>query len=150
MTTKTDDKPYEKLPAFEEYSRKLGFGKPATLEEYHRQKEGKPALTVLKPYAAFDVKRTMRLEIKRAVGMSQAPAYRALLNVGYNGDQGTEIVLYYTFMVIKIKGKDMQEITHALIEGKCKIIREYHKNEYIAPAPDAPIITSIELFTEKK
>ena len=104
----------------------------------------------LKPYEAFRTKeRTDRLEIRRVLGETRAPSYRYLMDIGFNGEFGTELVLYFSFLIVKIAGKNMQPLIRAIIDGNCAVLQDFHPKEFIAPAEDAPIITSVEYVTGK-
>ena len=101
-------------------------------------------------YDAFTItegSRQERLEIRRYTGDERAPAYRYLMDVSTNGKYGTEIVLYYSFMQVRIEGRNMQAGVKALRAGTCASIQEYHAVAYPQPVKDdAPIIEKIQVF----
>jgi len=127
---------------------------PAQTYDRNRQPQPPPAqqfapqaATGQKPYEAYRVKErgAERLEIRRVLGASHAPGYRYLMDVSFNGDFGTELVLIYSFLMVKIKGKQMQPLIHAILEGTCAFIQDFHSNEFSPPQPGAAIIESIEI-----
>lgn len=71
------------------------------------------------------------------------------MDVSFNGEFGTELVLIYSFLVVKIKGKNMQALTRSILEGNCTFIQDYHENEFIPPAKDKPVIESIEIVVRE-
>ena len=114
-------------------------------KEDNRNNSQSAAGSGLKAYEAFRCReKTENLEIRPVLNESRAPSYRYLMDIGFNGDYGTELMIYFSFMMVKVAGKNMQPIVRAIIEGKLASIHEFHPNEFAAPAKDAPIITSIE------
>lgn len=87
-----------------------------------------------------------RLEIRRVLGAWHALSYRQLVDIVFNGIFGTEIVLGFSTTIVTIAGKNLQPITAALLEETCTFIQDYHQHEFTRPAPDEPIITSIEVM----
>lgn len=98
-------------------------------------------------YAAFGQsgKGLERLEIRKVLGAWHAPSYRYLMDIAFNGKYGTEIVLTYSFLLVKIKGGNLYSVLTALLDGTCAFVQEYHENEFTPPSPDAPVIDSIEI-----
>lgn len=102
-------------------------------------------------YEAFTIAegggRQERLIINRFSGDNRAPAYRYLMDVSTNGKYGTQIVLYYSFMQVRIEGRNMQAGVRALREGSCVSIQEHDAVAYPQPVnPDAPFIEKIDVF----
>ena len=110
------------------------------------------AASGLKPYKAFEIReRTAeRLEIRRVLGETHAPSYRYLMDVAFNGQYGTELLLVYSFLIVKIKGKNLQPVTYAILEGRCSCIQDFHPNEFAPPQGNEPVIESIEFPTESE
>lgn len=108
------------------------------------------AATGLKPYKAFEIRERAaeRLEIRRVLGETHAPSYRYLMDVSFNGQYGTELLLVYSFLLVKIKGKNLQPVIHAILEGRCAFIQDFHSNEFAPPQENEPVIASIEFPTE--
>lgn len=101
-------------------------------------------------YAAFAVaegRPPERMEIRRLVGDSHAPAYRYLMNISYDRDFSTEIVLYYSFMEVQIRGRNLAPVVKALLASRCAFLQDYDAREYPQPVKDnAPVIEQIEVF----
>jgi hypothetical protein len=86
-----------------------------------------------------------RLEIRQVLGAWHAPSYRYLMDVVFNGRYGTEIVLTYSFLLVEIRGRNLQPVISAILEGTCTFIQDYHPNEFTPPAEDEPVIESLKL-----
>ena len=86
-----------------------------------------------------------RLQIRRVLGAWHSPSYRYLMDVVQDGSQGEELVLVYSFMLVKIAGRNMQSIAAAIFEGTCIFIQDYHEKEFTPPAATTPVITKIEI-----
>ena len=131
----------------------------AETHDRNRQQQPPPAqqfapqaAASLKPYEAYKVKDkgAERLEIRRVLGESHAPSYRYLMDVSFNGDYGTELVLIYSFLMVKIKGRQMQPLIRAILEGTCAFIQDFHPKEFLQPQPGAAIIESIEIIAGRE
>src|SRR5882724_354044 len=69
-------------------------------------------------YVAFDAKdKVNRLRIRPASGSTRSPGYHYLLDVAYDGDHGTNVVLSYTFLMVLITGRNLQSVVFALETG---------------------------------
>lgn len=112
----------------------------------HKPKTAEPPEKESLPiYKAFTAKNhTKSLQI-RAKGELQAPAYAYLLNVISDDERGEEIALIYSFMLVKIRGRNLQEVAQALIMHQCHFICEYNADKHPAPEPSEPLISSIEI-----
>lgn len=110
------------------------------------------AATGLKLYKAFEIREraSERLEIRRVLGETHAPSYRYLLDVSFNGQYGTELLLAYSFLIVKIRGQNLQPVIRAILEGKCDVIQDYHPNEFAPPQENEPVIASIEFVAERE
>ena len=93
--------------------------------------------------------KTSRLQIRRAAGSTHAPAYSSLLDVCYDGLHGTGLVLTYSFMQVKIKGKNLQALITAIERHECAYIQDYDEHFFIPPKPDEAIIELIEVVTRE-
>lgn len=102
-------------------------------------------------YAAYGTgdRRQERLELRRVLGTWHSLPYRYLLNVVFNGNYATELVLLYSTQLVQIAGRNMQPIIRAILEGTCTFLQDYHPNEFTPPSPDAPVIASIEYVGRK-
>ena len=83
------------------------------------------------------------------MGETHAPSYRYLMDVSFNGQYGTELVLVYSFLMVKIKGRNLQPVVAAILENSCHFIQDYHPNEFLPPPPNAPFIETIEFVSGK-
>ena len=127
------------------------------LEQFRRKEAPSPQAapaTGKPPYEAYKAqdRKPERLEIRRVLGESHAPSYRYLMDVAFNGSFGTEIVLIYSFMVVKIKGKNLQPVIYALLESRCDFIQDYDAREFAPPLDQKqpPVIEEIEIITERE
>lgn len=73
-----------------------------------------------------------------------ALAYLDLMNIVFDGHSGTRIELMYSFLRVKIRGHNLQEVVAAIRKETCEFIQEYHPKHFSLPDPDAPMITRIE------
>jgi hypothetical protein len=123
------------------------------LEQFRRKEAPPPQAapaTGKPPYEAYKAqdRKPERLEIRRVLGEGHAPSYRYLMDIAFNGSFGTEIVLIYSFMVVKIRGKNLQPVIYALLESRCDFIQDYHPDEFMPWRDmDAPLIETIEIVT---
>ncbi len=102
-------------------------------------------------YAAFGAKdRVERLRIRRAMGPTRSPVYNCLLDVAYDGDYGTNFVLTYTFMIVLVRGKNLQAIIAAIEAGTAHFIQEFDADQWAKPDSTAPFIESIEVVGQEK
>jgi hypothetical protein len=103
----------------------------------------------LQSYHAFAVMeksdKSSRLQIKRVAGSSHAPSYNALLDICYDGVHGTGLVLVYSFMQVKIKGKNLQALISAIEKHECAYIQDYHEHFFTPPKPEEAFIEAIEV-----
>jgi hypothetical protein len=102
-------------------------------------------------YVAFEAKdRVARLKIRRANAPTRSPAYDYLLDVVYDGEFGTNFVLVYTFMVVLVRGKNLQPVTLALEAGTADFIQEFDSDKWQKPTnAAAPFIESIEVVVKE-
>jgi hypothetical protein len=102
-------------------------------------------------YEAFSSKDrpSERLEIRALNHAWHHPSYRYLQNVIADARFGTELVLSYSFLMVKIGGRHLQPVTRAIKEGHCEWIEQFDADAFPLPDPQKPIITSIELIVPK-
>ena len=102
-------------------------------------------------YVAFAAKdRVERLKIKRANKPTHAPGYGYLLDIIYDGNSGTNFVLVYTILGVKVSGKNLQPVIMALLAGTADFIQEYDRSQWPKPTdPQAPLIESIEVVVQE-
>jgi hypothetical protein len=101
-------------------------------------------------YLAFAAKdRVERLKIKRANKPTHAPGYGYLLDIIYDGNHGTNFVLVYTILGVKVSGKNLQPVIMALLAGTADFIQEYDRALWPKPTDaQAPLIESIEIVVQ--
>ena len=100
-------------------------------------------------YVAFGGKdRVERLKIHFAKGMTHAPGYLYLRDVSSDGEHGTNCVLMFDFMVILVRGKNLQPMVTALRLGTADFIQEFNSDLWPQPADDSPLIEAIEIVSQ--
>lgn len=102
-------------------------------------------------YAAFGAKdRVTRLRIRRAMAPTRSPGYTYLLDVVYDGAYGTNFVLVYTFLMVLVRGRNLQPVIAALETGMADFIQEFDGDRWQKPAESAaPLIDSIEVVVQE-
>jgi hypothetical protein len=102
-------------------------------------------------YIAFDAKdKVDRLKIRRANDPTRSPGYAYLLDVVYDGTYGTNFVLVYTFMMVLVRGRNLQPVVMALEMGTADFIQEFDPERWEKPKDDkAPFIESIEVVVQE-
>jgi hypothetical protein len=88
-----------------------------------------------------DSKSHDRLRINTFQGINYAPSYRYLMDVMSN-EAGTQINLAFSFLMVRIRGRNLQLLARALEEGTCVFIREFHPDTSRF-SPTDPIIEEI-------
>src|ERR1039458_492690 len=97
------------------------------LAQFRKQRPGAAAETTppkdADEYAAFEAKdRVERLKIRRANGPTRSPGYAYLLEVVYDGSYGSNFVLVYTFLMVLVRGRNLQPVILALEMGTAELI----------------------------
>jgi len=102
-------------------------------------------------YAAFGTKdKVFRLRIRRAMAPTRSPGYAYLLDVVYDGSYGTNFVLVYTFLMVLVRGKNLQALVFALENGMVDFIQEFDPDRWAKPTDEtAPFIESIEVVVQE-
>jgi len=102
-------------------------------------------------YAAFGAKdKVERLKIRRASAPTRSPGYAYLLDLAYDGTFGTNFVLVYTFMMVMVRGRNLQPIIMALETGTADFIQEFDPDRWDKPKDDKmPFIESIEVVVKE-
>ena len=96
------------------------------------------------PYVAFEGKdKLLSLDIRRVRGTTHSPRYNYLLNVAYDHGIYETFVLYYSFMQVKVRGRNLREVITAINLHKCEYIQDFHPGEYEQPKPNEPLIEAI-------
>ncbi len=87
----------------------------------------------------------LRLEIHRLTDVSMAPDYRLLSNVVFN-DFGNEFSLWFPFMQVTVKGRNLTDVVRSIMSHTCPIIRDYDPREYPVPLREGElVIESIDI-----
>jgi len=109
-----------------------------------------PAAKESDEYLAFAAKdRVERLKIKRTNDPTRAPGYAYLLDIAYDGNHGTNFVLVYTFLMVLVRGKNLQPVIMALLAGTADYIQEFDPERWQKPADaNAALIESIEVVVQ--
>src|SRR6266853_6262648 len=102
-------------------------------------------------YVAFDAKdKVDRLKIRRPNDPTRSPGYAYLLDVVYDGEYGTNFVLVYTFLMVMVRGRNLQNIIMALEMGTADFIQEFDPERWQKPTDEkAPFIESIEVVVQE-
>ncbi len=102
-------------------------------------------------YQAFDAKdKVDRLKVRRANAPTRSPGYNYLLDIAYDGPYGTNFVLIFTFMMVLVRGKNLQGVVTALEMGTADFIQEFDPDLWDKPTdPEAAIIDSIEVVVQE-
>ena len=97
-----------------------------------------------KSYQAFDAKdKLVCLDIRRVLGTTHSPTYAYLLNIAHDHDYFTNFVLYYSFMQVKVRGKNLKDVITAIKLRKAEFIQDFHPGEHEPPKAGEPVIDSI-------
>lgn len=103
-----------------------------------------PSKSGRKSYLAYEAKdKLLCLEIRRVLGTTHAPTYAYLLNLSFDHEYYTGFVLYFSFLQVKVRGRNLREVINAIKMRNCEFIQDFHAGEYEQPKPDEPIIESI-------
>src|SRR5450755_3583607 len=102
-------------------------------------------------YEAFNAKdnqRRGRLGIRRKGGMSHAPGYSYIIDICYDQDNYSGILLVLGTMLVKIRGRNLKPIVDALLLGTCEYIQEFRDDIFDKPVdPSAAFVEGIEIVT---
>ena len=118
--------------------------------ESERDDDEAYVLPTIRPdrYIAFRLgKRRERLLIDRASHPMRFPAYHALLDINFDQVHQEGFNLFFHAMTVEVTGKNLWPVVHAISNGRCAAIYEYHAKLYPAlPAKEEPLIESITLM----
>jgi hypothetical protein len=97
-------------------------------------------------YVAFQLRNNAeRLHIRRAKDPSRFPAYSYLLDISYDPFHQSAFTLIYSFMVVEVRGWNLEPVVHAISYGDCDRICEFDSRQYDKPAQGEPLIEFIEI-----
>jgi hypothetical protein len=86
----------------------------------------------------------------RANATTRSPGYAYLLDVVYDGGYGTNFVLVYTFLMVMVRGQNLQSVIMALEMGTAEFIQEFDPDRWQMPNDEkAPFIASIEVVVQE-
>jgi hypothetical protein len=102
-------------------------------------------------YVAFATKdKTTRLRIRRALAPTRSPGYGYLLDVVYDGSFGTNFVPVYTYLMVLVRGKNLQALVFALENGMADFIQEFDPDRWAKPTDEkAAFIESIKVVVQE-
>jgi hypothetical protein len=102
-------------------------------------------------YVAFGTKdKVARLRIRRTMAPTRSPGYAYLLDVVYDGSYGTNFVLIYTFLMVLVRGRNLQQLVFALEGGMADFIQEFDPDRWEKPKDEsAAFIESIEVVVQE-
>ena len=103
-------------------------------------------------YAAFTTTdRVERLKIKCANQPTRAPGYNNLMEIVYDGSNGINFVLSFSWLMVLVRGKNLQPVIMALLASTADYIQEFDPDLWEKPADSTkPIIESIEVVVHEK
>ena len=111
---------------------------------------GSPPVKVKEGYLAFGAKdKVDRLKIRRATNPTRSPGYHYLLDVVYDDEYGMNFVLVYTFLMVMVRGQNLQSVVFALETSQADFIQEFDPARWNKPADKtAPFIEAIEVIVQ--
>ena len=94
-------------------------------------KAEKPPPGETEEYVAFNARdKVDRLRIRRANDPTRSPGYAYLLDIVYDGFYGTNFVLVYTFLMVLVRGWNLQGLITALEMGTVDYIQEFDPDRW--------------------
>ena len=98
-------------------------------------------------YVAFAAKDHVPcLRIRGRNFLTYAIGYNILLFNSYDDDKGQTVLLFFSVMRVKIEGRNLQGLIHALNTRKADYVVEFDPERWAMPADAAaPFIESIEV-----
>jgi hypothetical protein len=108
---------------------------------------GRAVPTDSNEYVAFGTKdKVHRLRIRSLAAPVNSPGYNILLNVVYDGEQGSHFMLVYTVLMVLVQGRNLQKLIFAIENGHADYIQQFDPVKWQKPADGgATIIDSIEV-----
>jgi hypothetical protein len=101
-------------------------------------------------YVAFVGKdKPLYLDIRRANDPAHSPKYQFYLNTFYDDLKGTNFVIFYSFMVVRVTGRNLTDMIKAVKDEKCAFIQEFDPERWPMPKDEkTPFISSIMITME--
>src|SRR5580698_5584479 len=85
-------------------------------------------------YTAFGTKdKVHRLRIRSLTAPVNSPGYNILLNVVYDGEQGTHFMLVYTVLMVLVRGQNLQKLVFAIENGHADYIQQFDPARWQKP-----------------
>ena len=97
-------------------------------------------------YEAFATKDRVRaIDIMCKDGSGHSATYNYLLYAAWDRLDYTSFFIVFSFMMVKVTGRNLHDVVQAVRMRKCEFICEFSATEHESPAPDAPCIESVEV-----
>ena len=93
--------------------------------------------------------RSEGLQIRRKGKPQRSPRLAYLLDVVSDGEYGTMIELIFTFLSVRIEGRNLQTVIQLLENGSAGFIQQFDPKRWDQPADDVPVITTIKLTMQE-
>ncbi|MEM7147485.1 MAG: hypothetical protein AAF591_20385 [Verrucomicrobiota bacterium] len=93
--------------------------------------------------------RSVGLQLRRKGKPQRSPRLAYLLDIVSDGEHGTLIELVFTFMAVRIEGRNLQTVIQLLENDSAGFIQEFDPKRWEKPPADAPVITAITLTTQE-
>jgi hypothetical protein len=88
--------------------------------------------------------------IRRRGGMSQAPGYNYIIDICYDEDNYSGILLVLS-MLVKIRGRNPKPIVDVLPLGTCEYVQEFRDDIFDKPDDrTVPFVEAIEIVTGRE
>ena len=102
-------------------------------------------------YVAFGTKDNSRsLRIQRANDPGRSPRYAYLLDITYDDVSWTSFTLIYNFMMVLVRGKNLQAVVMAIDLNSADFIQEFDLDRWEKPKDgNAPMIESIQVVVKQ-
>jgi len=98
-------------------------------------------------YIAFDTQdKLVTLDIERAAAPCRCPRLQYYLDISYSPRFYSGFTLFFTYMSVRVHGRNLKPVVDAFRFTKFTANREYHAELFAAPPPEgAPLIEKIEI-----
>ena len=128
------------------------------MEDIIDQHRKKPLNSSTKPpkgpkeYVAFDAKdKVLCLTLLRQKDPARSPQYAYKMDVVYDDAQFTNFVIVYTYMLVLVRGFNLEPVIAALKMNTADFIQEFDPLKWEKPKdPTAPFIKSIEVVLNER
>lgn len=94
--------------------------------------------------------RSEGLQIRRkGIKPQRSPRRAYLLDIVSDGEHGTMIELIFTFMTVRVEGRNLQPVIQSLENGSAQFIQEFDPKRWENPPAGIPVITAITLTMQE-